>query len=128
LARTPFGRRAHFRQIQEHGGSYGLRDQHALESALARPKHRWLYEPESDIVELAAVLASGLIRNHPFVDGNKRTALVAMVAFLDLNGLELVATSAEAAATFLAIAAGELSEVELGEWVRAHSRGATATG
>jgi death-on-curing protein len=111
---------AHFRQIREHGGSYGLRDENALESALARPRHRWTYEPDAGIVELAASLAFALVQNHPWVDGNKRVALVALVAFLDLNGLLLSASNADAAATILAVAAGEMGELELVRWIETH--------
>jgi death-on-curing protein len=112
---------AHFRQIREHGGSYGLRDENALESTLARPRHRWTYEPDTAISELAASFAFTLIQNHPWVDGNKRVALVALVAFLDLNGHVLNATNTEAAATSLAVAAGEMGELELVRWIEAHA-------
>ncbi len=74
---------AHFRQIREHGGAHGLRDENALESALARPRQRWQYQGEARLSELAAAYAYGLVSNHPYVDGNKRVALVAMVAFLE---------------------------------------------
>jgi death-on-curing protein len=80
---------AHFRQVREHGGSHGLRDENVLESALARPQQRWKYDPAATIFELAASYAFGLAMNHPYVDGNKRVALVVLVAFLDRNGCEL---------------------------------------
>lgn len=115
---------AHFRQIREHGGAHGLRDENALESALARPRQRWRYGSEVRLAELAAAYAFGLIRNHPYVDGNKRVALVAMVAFLDRNGIELTASNAEALTAILAVAAGEMTEGELTEWVDARSRSA----
>ncbi len=113
---------AHFRQIREHGGAHGLRDEHALESALARPSQRWQYEPQASLPELAAAYAFGLTMNHPFVDGNKRVALVVMVAFLDLNGVELTASNTEVLTAMLALAAGEVTEAELARWIDAHSR------
>jgi death on curing protein len=113
---------AHFRQIREHGGSHGLRDENALESALARPRQRRRYEPTATMAELAAAYAYGLIKNHPYVDGNKRIALVAMAAFLDRNGIELTASNAEAVATIMGLAAGEVSETELAQWIATHSR------
>lgn len=116
---------AHFRQIREHGGAHGLRDENALEAALARPKQRWSYDPAAAIPDLAASYAFGLIRNHPFIDGNKRVGLVAMVAFLDRNGYELHASDGEVVATILSVAAGELSEKALADWVGSRSRRAT---
>jgi death on curing protein len=113
---------AHFRQIRDHGGRHGLRDEAALESALARPRQRWHYEPEASIASLAAAYAFGLAANPPYVDGNKRTALVTMAAFLDLNGVELTATSAQVTNVMLALAAGELSEADLARWIEDHSR------
>ena len=113
---------AHFRLIREHGGIHGLRDENALESALARPKDRWHYEASSRLSDLAAAYAFGLARNHPFLDGNKRIAFVAMVAFLDRNGVQLTATNAEAASVMLAVAAGELAEDELADWIDRHAR------
>jgi death-on-curing protein len=113
---------AHFRQIREHGGAHGLRDENALESALARPQQRWHYEDDTSLSELSAAYAFGLVRNHPYVDGNKRVALVVMVAFLERNGLELTASNAEALSTILALATGELTEDELTLWIEAHSR------
>lgn len=113
---------AHFRQIREHGGAHGLRDENALESALARPQQRWHYAGDASLSQLAAAYAFGLVRNHPYVDGNKRIALVVMVAFLERNGTELTATNAEALPTMLALATGELMEDELAAWIEAHSR------
>lgn len=112
---------AHFRQVREHGGAYGLRDESLLESALARPRHRWQYEPDADLADLGAAHAFGLIGDHPYVDGNKRVGLVIMVAFLELNGVDLTATSPEAVAAMLAVAAGRMTERELAEWIREHS-------
>lgn len=113
---------AHYRQIREHGGAYGLRDEHAFESALARPRHRWHYRPDTRVSELAAAYAYGLVRNHPYVDGNKRVALVGMVAFLERNGVELMATNPEALSVVLALAAGDLPEDELADWIDAHAQ------
>ena len=113
---------AHYRQIREHGGAYGLRDENALESALARPRHRWHYRPDTRVSELAAAYAYGLVRNHPYVDGNKRVALVVMVAFLERNGVELMATNPEALSVVLALAAGDLPEDELADWIDAHAQ------
>lgn len=112
---------AHFRQIREHGGRHGTRDEDGLEAALARPRHRWTYEPGATLAELAAAYAFGLNRGHPYVDGNKRVGLVALVAFLDLNGLVLTATDVEVVTAMLAVAGGEMSEGDLAEWVEAHA-------
>jgi death-on-curing protein len=112
---------AHFRQIREHGGSHGLRDENVLESALARPQQRWNYDPTATIFELAASYEFGLAMNHPFVDGNKRVALVVTVAFLDRNGYQLKATNAEALDIMLRLAAGGLDETGLAEWIEVHS-------
>lgn len=113
---------AHFRQIREHGGAHGLRDENALESALARPRDRWRYDGEARLSDLAAAYAFGLAGNHAYLDGNKRVALVVMVAFLERNGVELTATNAEAASVMLALAAGELTEGDLATWIEGHRR------
>ncbi len=113
---------AHFRQIREHGGIHGLRDENLLESALARPRQRWHHQDDASLAELAGAYGFGLVRNHPYVDGNKRVALVVMVAFLERNGAELTATNADALSTMLALAAGELTEGELADWIGAHIR------
>jgi death-on-curing protein len=112
---------AHFRQIREHGGAYGLRDENALESALARPRQRWHYQPDTRLAVLAAAYALGLVRNHPYMDGNKRIGLVVMVAFLARNGIEVTATSVEAVSIVLALAAGEVTEAALADWIEAPS-------
>jgi len=112
---------AHFRQIREHGGIYGLRDKNALESALARPRQHWHYQADARLSDLAAAYAYGLASNHPYVDGNKRVALVAMAAFLVRNGCVLTATNAEAVSTMLALAAGRLTETDLADWIEEHS-------
>jgi death on curing protein len=107
----------HDAQISEHGGAGGLRDEGALRSALARPQNSAAYGAP-DVFDLAAAYARGITQNHPFVDGNKRTAFVVAVSFLDLNGQELSASEAEAAVVFLRLAADEFSEEELAEWLR----------
>jgi death-on-curing protein len=104
----------HDAQISEHGGAGGLRDEGGLRSALARPENLAVYG-EPDLFDLAAAYARGITQNHPFVDGNKRTAFVVAAAFLDLNGQELRAPEAEAAVAFLRVAAGEFTEAELAE-------------
>lgn len=108
---------AHAEQLAEHGGAEGVRDAGALESAMARPRNLAEYA-EPDIAALAAAYAYGIARNHPFVDGNKRTAAVVSETFLMLNGHALVATDAELVVAILALAAGELSEDELADWFR----------
>ena len=109
----------HHRQIAEHGGSEGLRDEGLLSSALARPQNLLAYgEPPPDLAALAAAYAHGIARNHPFVDGNKRTALVAARTFLLLNAVDLDATQDDKVLTFLALAEGAISEEELADWIR----------
>jgi death-on-curing protein len=111
----------HAEQIAEHGGLEGIRDQGLLESAMARPENLAAYG-EPDICDLAAAYAFGLARNHPFADGNKRTAFVASATFLILNGRDLIATEVSVVETILKLAAGELSEPELADWFRTNSR------
>ena len=108
---------AHGEQLAEHGGGEGVRDMRLLESAMARPQNLASYG-QPDIAELAAAYAYGIARNHPFVDGNKRTAAVVSETFLALNGYRLDATDAELVVAFQALAAGELSEDELADWFR----------
>ena len=110
----------HDEQLAEHGGAPGLRDAGLLESALARPLNRAGYG-DPDIAELAAVYAIGLIGNHPFIDGNKRTAYVALETFLALNGLRFPATDADAVITTLRLAAGDIPDADFIAWVRAHA-------
>ena len=109
----------HDMQLEEHGGGRGVRDGSLLESALARPRNLAVYGTP-DLAELAAAYAFGIAKNHPFVDGNKRTAMVVSETFLDLNGGELEATDAEIVVTFEALAGGQLSEAELAAWFRDH--------
>ena len=110
----------HEEQLMEHGGGHGIRDIGLLQSALARPENLAAYG-EPDVYQLAASYAYGIAKNHPFIDGNKRTAFVVMEVFLLLNDVELVASDAECVMTFVALAAGELSEEGLVEWLCNHS-------
>lgn len=109
----------HDEQIAEHGGQPGIRDPGLLDSALARPLNTFAYG-EADLAAMAAAYAFGIARNHPFLDGNKRTALVVSETFLLLNGHELNADDADCVLTFLKLAAGELSEEALAHWFRGH--------
>src|SRR6185437_12003492 len=106
----------------EFGGLAGLRDPGLLESALDRPRNRLAYEPGSTIFELAAGLCVGITKNHPFIDGNKRTALLATRAFLYLNGRELEPAQQDEVATLVAVADGSLSETALAGWLEGNSR------
>jgi death-on-curing protein len=109
----------HQRQIAEYGGSGGLRDQGLLTSAIARPQQLLAYgQPAPDLASLAAAYAYGIARNHPFIDGNKRTALVAARTFLLLNGANVQAAQVDKWLTFLRLAEGSLTEDALGEWIR----------
>lgn len=113
----------HARQIAEHGGTAELRDEGLLESALARAQQLHAYgEPAPDLADLAAALAYGLARNHPFVDGNKRTAHVAYRTFILLNGAELVATDEDKYLAMLSLAEGTLSEHDFAAWLRERLR------
>jgi death on curing protein len=111
----------HDAQIAEHGGLPGVRDLGLLESALARPKNLGGYG-SPDVAALAEAYGFGIARNHPFADGNKRTAFVAIELFLDLNGYVFVADDADCVLTTLQLAAGELSEEALADWIRANAR------
>jgi death-on-curing protein len=110
----------HRRQIAEHGGADGVRDMGLLSSAIARPLNRFAYGESPDLAELAAAYAHGIITNHPFVDGNKRTGYVVALLFLRLNGLTLDATTDDKYLTFYGVAAGTISETELAQWIRSH--------
>lgn len=112
----------HARQLAEHGGSDGLRDEGLLESALARPRQRWSYgSPPPDLCGLAASYAAGLAENHPFLDGNKRTAHVVYRLFLKRNGLDLIAPMEERYLAMWRLAAGETDEETFTEWLRRHT-------
>ncbi|HWI87650.1 MAG TPA: type II toxin-antitoxin system death-on-curing family toxin [Sphingomicrobium sp.] len=106
---------AHSEQLAEHGGGGGVRDMALLESAMARPRNLVAYG-DSDAAALAAAYAYDIARNHPFADGNKRTAAVVSETFLVLNGYRLTATDAELVVAFVALAADELSEEEMADW------------
>lgn len=107
----------HDEQLATHGGPSGIRDAGMLESALDRPRNKWAYE-NADLPELAAAYGYGIAKNHPFVDGNKRTSLLAIYTFLGINGIDFIVPEAEAAAMILALAAGEVSEESLAGWIR----------
>lgn len=104
--------------VAEHGGLPGIRDQALLDSALARPRQKAAYESDASIFELAAGYSDGLARIHPFMDGNKRIALTIAAVFLELNGLTLNAPEADAVIVYQQLAAGELEEEALAEWMR----------
>lgn len=113
-------RAVHSRQISEHGGKPGIRDEGLLLSALARPQNLAAYgDPPPDLAALAASYAFGIARNHPFIDGNKRVALVAARTFLLINGADLEAAQEEKYVTFIRLAEGGVNEDELAEWIRA---------
>ena len=110
----------HARQIAEHGGDDGIRDHGLLESALARPENIAAYVPAADIAQLAAAYAFGLIKNHPFIDGNKRTGYVVMETFIIRNGRRLTAPPQEKFLTIIGVADGTISENDLTQWLRSH--------
>ncbi len=110
----------HDEQLAEHGGQPGVRDPALLESALNRPRNQLAYG-EPSITRLAASYAFGISRNHPFLDGNKRTSLVVAELFLELNGFALNAGDAECVTTFVRLAAGELTEDQLADWITTNS-------
>lgn len=110
----------HCDQVRLHGGLPGIRDENALESALARPLNRMAYESESGLFDLAAAYGYGLATSHPFNDGNKRVSFLSMYVFLGLNGLEIEADEPEVVDLVVAIAAGRCGEEELADWLRDH--------
>ena len=114
-------RAVHDEQLAEHGGARGTRDEALFESALARPLNLAVYG-KPDAPALAAAYGFGIARNHPFVDGNKRTAFVAMELFLECNGYELLADDANCVVTMLSVAAGTLDEAALADWLRRNIR------
>lgn len=107
----------HDEQLAIHGGLAGLRDRAMLESALDRPRNKWAYE-KPPLIDLAAAYGYGIAKNHPFVDGNKRTSLLAIYTFLGINGIDFIVPEAEAAAMIFALAAGEVSEQSLARWIK----------
>lgn len=113
----------HDRQLAEHGGASGVRDENLLESALARPQQMFAYsDSEPDLADLASALAHGIARNRPFVDGNKRTAMVTCETFIDLNGGTLYAEDVELFSLFLELAEGQLSTNDFAAWLRSRLR------
>jgi len=117
----PLALAIHERQLAEHGGASGVRDDNLLDSALARPQQSHAYgDPPPDLADLAATLAFGLARNHPFIDGNKRTAAVACETFIMLNGAALQTEDLELYPRYVALAEGSLSEAEFASWLREH--------
>jgi death-on-curing protein len=110
----------HNDQLREHGGLPGVRDENVLESALARPQQRWHYSDRPDVPALAAAYAFGLVRNHPYRDGNKRVGFLAMVTFLGVNRHDFAATEAEVVTEMLALADGSVPEEALADWIRRH--------
>lgn len=111
----------HNDQLREHGGLPGVRDDNVLESALARPRQKWHYSDRTDVPMLASAYAFGLVRNHPYRDGNKRIGFLAMVTFLGVNGYDFSASEAEVVAEILALADGSVSEEAIADWIRQHS-------
>lgn len=107
----------HDEQLAIHGGLAGMRDAALLESALDRPRNKWAYE-HAQLPELAAAYGYGIAKNHPFVDGNKRTSLLAIFTFLGVNGVDFIVPEADAAAMIFALAAGEVSEESLARWIK----------
>lgn len=107
----------HDEQLAIHGGLAGMRDAALLESALDRPRNKWAYE-SAELPELAAAYGYGIAKNRPFVDGNKRTSLLAIYTFLGINGVDFIVPEADAAAMIFALAAGEVSEDSLARWIR----------
>ena len=110
-------RAVHAESIARFGGTAELRDQGLLESALDRPRNLFAYSEDPSVTELAAAYCSGIVRNHPFVDGNKRAGILAAVMFLDLNGLDFAPDEAEAYTIILALAAGDIDEDALAVWI-----------
>jgi death-on-curing protein len=112
----------HDESLKEHGGAEGLRDSGPLDSALARAQNLFAYEEVSDVCRLAATYAFGIVKNHPFVDGNKRAAFIAAGLFLQMNGARLRADRAEAVLVMLDLASGELTELLFAAWLRKNTR------
>ncbi len=112
----------HAESLAEHGGLWGLRDEAALQSALARPRNVHAYKPSADAAGLAAAYGFGIVRGHPFSDGNKRAGFLAIGLFLELNGFDFDVDEADAVKTILELAAGNLTEKALAEWIRARMK------
>ena len=112
----------HDRHLAFHGGAVGLRDSGLLESALARPRHHYAYSESPSIIEMGALYTAGIVRNHPFVDGNKRTGFVVGVLFLELNGFDFRASEADATQAVMGLAAGNLDEAGYATWLQENTR------
>lgn len=110
----------HYDQLQQHGGLFGIKDDNALEAALARPRQKRAYEPQSDLCALAAAYGYGLANDHGYNDGNKRIAFAAMYTFLGINGWEIVAPEPLIVRLMLDVASGMCDEARLATWLRAH--------
>ena len=110
----------HTDQLREHGGLAGIRDRNVLESALARGRKKWNYGEENDLAVLAAAYGFAFVTSHPYRDGNKRVGFLAIAAFLDINGHDLQATDADVVTQMLGLAAGQISEPALADWIREH--------
>lgn len=108
----------HADQLREHGGLPGTRDESALESALARPRNKRAYAEETDLATLAAAYGFGLVKGHPYRDGNKRIGFLAIATFLGINGYDLTASDEDVVTEMVALAAGHVSESELASWIR----------
>jgi death-on-curing protein len=113
--------RVHEAQIREHGGEHGVRDKPLLQSALHRPKNTFAYNPDATLTDLAADYAFGIARNHPFVDGNKRTAFLAAYIFLELNELTIAADEPEVVAVVIALSSGDISRDAFAQWLKEHT-------
>ena len=111
----------HADQLREHGGLTGVRDETVLESALARAQQKWNYAEKTDMALLAAAYGFGLVKNHPYQDGNERIGFLAIVTFLGTNGYDFEASDTEVIAEMLALADGRVLEQELADWIRKHS-------
>jgi death-on-curing protein len=111
---------AHLDQIREHGGLGGIRDENALEAALARARQKWHHDTKSSFAALVAAYGFGITTSHPYRDGNKRAGFLAMAIFAGLNGHELEATDAEVVTLMVGLAAGHVAEGQLAHWVEAH--------
>lgn len=112
----------HAESLAEYGGKEGLRDEGLMESALARPRNIFLYGQTADVARLAAAYSTGIARNHPFIDGNKRVALLLIGLFLGKNGFDFEADKVDATKVMFALASGELQEEELADWIVRHMR------
>ena len=116
----------HADQLRQHGGLPGIRDENALESALARPQQKWAYEVEPDLAVLAAAYAFGLVRNHPYRDGNKRIGFLALATFLGINEYALETTDEDVVTKMMSLADGVLTEAQVATWIREHLRRETS--